>query len=44
MKSQQLYRGSDNKKVKLSKVEKVFKDVQARERRAKALADQAKDK
>ena len=35
--SQSLYRGSENKKVKLSKAEKVFNAIQA-ERKALALA------
>lgn len=44
MRSQQPYRGNDNKKVKVSKTDKVYMDVKNRERKAKALAELAKDK
>lgn len=37
MKNQTLYRGSENKKVKLSKAEKVYNAVQVMKRKALAL-------
>ena len=42
MKNQGLYRGGENKKVKLTKAEKVFNVVQARQRKELAAATAAK--